>query len=306
MYHGIINVYKEAGYTSFDVVAKLRGVLKQKKIGHTGTLDPNAVGVLPVCLGSATRLCDMLTDKEKEYEAMLRLGIMTDTQDISGRILQEKPVTSKEAEVTAAILSFVGEYNQLPPMYSAIKINGKRLYESARAGKEIERPTRKVNIREIEILSLTLPEAAIRVKCSKGTYIRTLCHDIGAELGCGATMTHLIRTRSGDFTLDKAYTLQQLVALEEEARIPEVIHKIDEILSYLPAITIPESHYKLLRNGNPLSGNLINRHISTDEKIPDKNTDVKVRVYSHTGQFYGIYQYQKSKNFFYPFKMFFT
>lgn len=302
MYHGIINVYKEAGFTSFDVVAKLRGILKQKKIGHTGTLDPDAVGVLPVCLGSGTKLCDFLTDKEKEYEASLRLGITTDTQDISGKILREKTVTVTEAGLTEAILSFVGEYDQLPPMYSAIKVNGKRLYESARAGQEVERPMRRVEIKEIEIISIDMPEAVIRVRCSKGTYIRTLCHDIGEKLGCGAAMTYLKRTRSGDFTVEDAYTLKQLADLAAEDRISEVIRNIDTIFAHLPKITIPEEYHKLLQNGNQIPAHFIFRF--PQSIIAESGSEV--RAYSHTGQFYGIFRFNKTKKNLQPIKMFFS
>ena len=151
MYNGVINIYKEKGFTSHDVVAKMRGILKQKKIGHTGTLDPDAEGVLPVCLGSATKLCDLLTDKEKEYEAVMRLGVVTDTQDLSGTVLKETPVTVSSEETLAAINSFVGEYGQIPPMYSALKVDGKKLYELARQGKEVERKPRQITIYEIEI-----------------------------------------------------------------------------------------------------------------------------------------------------------
>ncbi len=179
MYHGIINVYKEAGYTSHDVVAKLRGICRQKKIGHTGTLDPDAVGVLPVCLGNATKLCDMLTDRQKEYIATLQLGISTDTQDGSGKVLARREVSASPSEVRDVILSFVGDSMQVPPMYSALKVNGKKLYELAREGKEVERAARPITIYELEILEEAHPEYIIKVKCSKGTYIRTLCHDIG-------------------------------------------------------------------------------------------------------------------------------
>ena len=180
MIHGILNVYKEKGYTSHDVVAKLRGITGQKKIGHTGTLDPDAVGVLPVCLGKATRLCDLLTDKDKTYETVLLLGQSTDTQDISGQILETNETKELNEEmVSAAIRSFVGEYEQIPPMYSALKVGGKKLYELAREGKVVERKSRKVKIHEIEILEIQIPRVKMRVSCSKGTYIRTLCHDIG-------------------------------------------------------------------------------------------------------------------------------
>ena len=170
--NGVINIYKEKGYTSHDVVAKLRGILHQKKIGHTGTLDPDAEGVLPVCLGRGTRLCDMLTDHEKEYEAVLLLGVVTDTQDTTGTVLHTSPVTVSEEEVKACIQSFIGEQMQIPPMYSALKVGGKKLYELAREGIEVERKPRPVCFHEIEILEMELPRVRIRVRCSKGTYIR--------------------------------------------------------------------------------------------------------------------------------------
>ena len=181
MKSGIINVYKEKGFTSFDVVAKLRGILRTKKIGHTGTLDPDAEGVLPVCIGRATKVCDILTDKDKIYEAVMLLGVETDTQDTSGEVLKELPVTSSEDEVKAATLSFVGEYAQVPPMYSALKVDGKKLYELAREGKTVERKARNVEILSIEILEVNLPRVRMVVHCTKGTYIRTLCHDIGLQ-----------------------------------------------------------------------------------------------------------------------------
>ena len=182
MINGVINIYKERGFTSHDVVAKLRGILKQKKIGHTGTLDPDAEGVLPVCLGKGTRLCDMLTDHSKVYEAVLLLGQSTDTQDVSGTVLQEASVEVSEEEVREAIMSFVGPYDQIPPMYSALKVNGQKLCDLARAGKEVERKARPVEIYEIQIEEIYLPRVRMTVSCSKGTYIRTLCHDIGEKL----------------------------------------------------------------------------------------------------------------------------
>ena len=167
MINGIMNIYKEAGYTSHDVVARLRGIVRQKKIGHTGTLDPDAVGVLPVCFGSATKLCDMMTDKSKEYEALMRLGVTTDTQDLSGRILTESAVSVSESEVEAVVMGFVGGYEQIPPMYSALKVNGKKLYELARAGREVERQPRHVEIASIRILDMNLPEVRFVVGCSR-------------------------------------------------------------------------------------------------------------------------------------------
>ena len=219
MYHGMINVYKEKGFTSHDVVAKLRGICKQKKIGHTGTLDPDAVGVLPVCLGCATRLCDMLTEKDKEYVAVLRLGVTTDTQDITGKVLAEKEVTESVEKVREVISSFEGEQLQIPPMYSALKVNGKKLYELAREGKEIERKARPIVVHEIEILSENMPEFTIRIKCSKGTYIRTICHDIGQKLSCGGAMVSLKRTKVGNFGIEDSYTLSRIEDMAKEGRL---------------------------------------------------------------------------------------
>ena len=194
MINGIINVYKERGYTSHDVVAKLRGILKQKKIGHTGTLDPEAQGVLPVCLGKGTKVCELLTDKQKEYRAVMRLGIETDTQDMTGTVLREAKVDCSEDEIRSCVEGFVGVQEQIPPMYSALKVNGKKLYELARQGIEVERKSRRITIEKITIERIDLPEVVMTVKCSKGTYIRTLCHDIGQSLGCGGCMSDLVRT----------------------------------------------------------------------------------------------------------------
>ena len=207
---GILIIRKEKGYTSHDVVARLRGILHQKKIGHTGTLDPDAEGVLPVCLGRATKVCDMLTDTDKEYVAVLRLGVVTDTQDMTGRVLRESEDIPEETAVREAVLSFEGGYDQIPPMYSALKRNGKKLVDLAREGKEVERDPRRVRIYRIVPEETDLPRMRIRVSCSKGTYIRTLCHDIGEKLGCGGAMESLVRTRAAGFSLEEALTLQQV------------------------------------------------------------------------------------------------
>lgn len=304
MYHGIINVYKEAGYTSHDVVAKLRGICKQKKIGHTGTLDPDAVGVLPVCLGNGTRLCDMLTDHSKEYIAVFRLGVVTDTQDISGKILEKNPVNVTKEEVESAVMAFLGESMQVPPMYSALKVNGKKLYELARQGKEVERPARPVTVYEIQILEECHPEYTIRVSCSKGTYIRTLCHDIGQALGCGAVMQSLKRTKVGDFRVEDAYPLSVLQQLADEGKLEEVICPVEKMFEDLPAIRVSETGYKALSNGNQLK--------QTEIAIQDTEHGGEIgdweafRVYSHQNRFYGIYEYRKEKDLFFPVKLFFV
>lgn len=299
--NGIVNIYKEAGFTSHDVVAKLRGIVKQKKIGHTGTLDPDAVGVLPVCFGNATKLCDMLTDKSKEYEACMLLGVTTDTQDMSGTILSESAVKLTKEQVEKAIMSFVGEYDQIPPMYSAIKVNGKKLYELAREGKVIERKPRKVEIHSISIVSMELPKVTFTVKCSKGTYIRTLCADIGEKLGCGAAMSTLKRTRVGTFSIEQALTLKQVEELVLEGRLMEYVIGSDKVFENYAAVNAKVEADKALANGNKL----YMKQIETDK--PDKKffDGEWVRVYNSQKKFTGVYEYVKAENIFKPYKMFF-
>ena len=220
---GVINIYKEAGWTSFDVVAKMRGILKIKKIGHTGTLDPAATGVLPVCVGKGTKKVESFMADDKVYRAVMLLGVTTDSQDMTGEILTRSEVNSSEAEVAEAVKSFIGGYDQLPPMYSAKKVNGKKLVDLARKGVEVERKPRFVNIMDIDIEKTELPRVTMTVTCSKGTYIRTLCHDIGQKLGCGAAMESLIRTRVGRFKIEDAITLEQLEKFRDEDRLEEVV-----------------------------------------------------------------------------------
>ena len=238
MIHGIINVYKEKGYTSHEVVAKLRGILGQKKIGHTGTLDPDAEGVLPVCLGKGTRLCDLLTDKDKVYETVLLLGQTTDTQDVSGEVLNTGSTQHlTNSEVCKAVESFVGPYLQIPPMYSALKVNGKKLDELAREGKTVERKARPVEIKGIQILEVDLPRVRMEVECSKGTYIRTLCHDIGEKLGCGGCMESLVRTRVERFLIKDSLRLEEIERLKKEDQILEAVIPVDQMFtSYKAAV----------------------------------------------------------------------
>lgn len=301
LYNGIINVYKEAGFTSHDVVARLRGICKQKKIGHTGTLDPDAVGVLPVCFGSGTKLCDMLTDWDKEYIAVLRLGVTTDTQDMSGQVLseadREQTAALAEDEVAKAVMAFVGDHEQIPPMYSAVKVNGKKLYELAREGKEVERRPRPVQVKEIEILEMTLPLVKFRVVCSKGTYIRTLCHDIGNRLGCGGAMESLVRSRVGIFGIEEALTLEKIERLRDEGKLADVITAPDTVFGSCKAVTVTQTGQKMAANGNRLHESLL------AEKIMPKDRE-QVRIYDETGRFYGIYQYRKNTGDLKPVKMF--
>lgn len=294
--NGIINIYKEAGYTSFDVVAKMRGILKIKKIGHTGTLDPDATGVLPVCIGNGTKLVELFADHDKEYIAELMLGVATDTQDLSGTVIKESTVNVTCEQVSEAIMSFIGDCMQVPPMYSAIKVNGKKLYELARAGKEVEREARKVTFHEIEILSIELPVVKIRVSCSKGTYIRTLCNDIGEKLGCYAAMKSLKRTRVGVFDIKEAITLEELELYRDAGKLADVILPPDRIFMHMPAVYAKEEFCRLLDNGNTVYPNML-------QNPPYFKDGVEVRMYGGT-KFYGIFQYAAKDNRLKPVKMF--
>ena len=332
MYDGMINVYKEKGYTSHDVVARLRGILHQKKIGHTGTLDPDAEGVLPVCLGKGTRLCELITDYDKTYRAVLLLGLVTDTQDISGRILEEQTPDLTEAAVREAVLSFVGSYDQIPPMYSAIKIGGKKLYELAREGKEIERRPRHVQILDISIQEIDLPRVTMEVTCSKGTYIRTLCHDIGRRLGCGGCMESLVRTRTGRFALSGALKLSEIEALaaEGEDALRQQIIPPEVMLADHPALIVRDGAAdKLLKNGNKLPADALLPYeavsgaevsaIEEDSEEEDSGmakdgrqdesrlafTDgARYRIFDIDGIFTGLYSYQAGHQLFKSEKMF--
>ena len=292
--NGVINIYKERGYTSQDVVAKLRGILKQKKIGHTGTLDPDAEGVLPVCIGNATRLFDILTDRTKEYEAVLLLGKTTDTQDISGTVISEDDSYKglSVEKVTEIINSFIPGYNQIPPMYSALKVNGRKLYELAREGKEIERQPRWVDIDNIEIVDISLPRITMRLSVSKGTYIRTICNDIGEKLGCGGCMESLLRTRAGSFGLDTALKLSDIERVRDELRLDEIIVRVDDLFDYERLHMNPDAD-KAVHNGNIFF---------PKDTVENRKIKGNVLVYDSTNVFIGIYSFVDGK--YKPFKMF--
>ena len=327
MINGVINVYKERGFTSHDVVAKLRGILHQKKIGHTGTLDPDAVGVLPVCLGNGTRLCDMLTDTDKIYETQMILGMRTDTQDTSGQLLEECAARLTEEKIRDAVWSFVGDYDQIPPMYSALKVHGKKLYELAREGKEVERPARRVHIYDIHIQRIDVldsrkdfilsetgdlpaiplkpepeifPKMAVtmEVTCSKGTYIRTLCEDIGRTLGTGGCMSALKRTRTGIFCAERAVTLDEIQKAAANQCVEQFVVPVDAMFSQFPGLSVNENGERLLYNGNPVK-------IEDFCEIPVGLADgTSVRVYDQSGAFKGIYQYCEKLREFKVVKMF--
>ena len=275
----------------------MRGICGQKKIGHTGTLDPAATGVLPVCLGSGTKLCDMLADRDKEYVAELLLGVTTDTQDMTGTVLAEQAVKVTEDEVRKVCESFVGDYNQIPPMYSALKVGGKKLYELAREGKSVERQARPVRILELEILQIELPVVKMRVVCSKGTYIRTLCDDIGRALGCGGAMKSLERTRVGAFTLENAVTLGKLQQLKDAGKLTGVVLPVDRIFDECPKLHVTEEFVRLLDNGNAILQE------QTEENIKYDNGRW-IRFYRMDESFAGVYAYDSGKGRYQPVKMF--
>lgn len=327
MTDGIINVYKERGFTSHDVVAKLRGILKMKKIGHTGTLDPEAEGVLPVCLGKATKVCELLTDKEKTYQAVLLLGTVTDTQDTTGEVLETHPVACGETEIREAAAKFTGDILQVPPMYSALKVNGKKLYELARQGIEVERKARPVTIREIRIDEVHLPRVTMTVTCSKGTYIRTLCHDIGAALGCGGCMEKLLRTKVGPFELEDSIRLSQIEQKRDEGRLGEVIRPTDSVFMKYSALLLNEAGEKAVRNGNPIrfeaiegkvlpekkliktagTGNSAKNDGDTEKRPETENTAGDgewFRIYDTSHTFLAVYEWREDKHCLWPVKMF--
>ena len=317
-YSGMIIIHKETGYTSSDVVAKLRGILHMRKIGHTGTLDPGATGVLPVCLGNATKLCELIADRDKEYVAVCQLGVTTDTEDMSGEVLTQisreevlariaaaalssakdgggeaaissgvqEGGSSVEAFVRKTVSSFEGSYDQVPPMYSAIWVDGKRLYDLARKGITVERTPRRVTIHELELLEIRQEDPitlTLRVRCSKGTYIRSLCRDIGEALGCGGAMASLIRTRVGQFRIEDALTLDEVSAVmhSELEKITQYIQPVDSFFPEALSVTVPDDLLKYLENGNPLAAKELG--------LPDK-TRGQLRMYDAAGRFYALYE----------------
>ncbi|MFL0249848.1 tRNA pseudouridine(55) synthase TruB [Clostridium neuense] len=243
--NGVINLYKPSGITSFEAVSKIKKISGEKKVGHTGTLDPLASGVLPICIGKATKIVDYIMQGEKTYKVKMKLGEKTDTYDKEGKVISEADVLCDLNEVTDAIMSFRGEIMQIPPMYSALKVNGKRLYELARMGVEVERKARKINIYDIHIQGIDMPFVTFTVRCSKGTYIRSLCFDIGEKLGCGAVMYELERCASSIFTVDSSIKLEELT----KENFSQKITPIDECLCGYPLVRLDEKFEKLLING---------------------------------------------------------
>lgn len=301
MLNGIINVYKEVGFTSRDAVSKLTGILRQRKIGHTGTLDPAAEGVLPMCIGKATKLCELLTDHKKQYIAVIKFGIATDTEDVTGEIIEETSFSDDwyeekltEDNLSMVISGFVGKQLQTPPMYSAKRVGGKRLYELAREGKVIERKPCEITIYDIEIKNIDLPnrEATIVVDCSKGTYIRTLCKDIGNELGCKAAMKSLLRTKTGEFCLENSYKLDEIEKLVKEDRVSEIIIPIEDVFKNFQRLDVSGYAGILLENGGIIKPDAVQPDL---EALEPKNGE-KFRMYNEKGEFKAVYSYNGDIN----------
>jgi len=281
--NGILVMNKPPGFTSFDVIGKLRGILKMKKLGHTGTLDPMASGVLPVLVGTAARACDLLPDETKTYRAGFQLGTVTDTQDSTGTVLQTLPVTADAAQITALLPAFTGDIMQVPPMYSAVQINGKRLYELARAGKEIERPARQVTVSSLTLLQYDPEKGSgeMEIVCGKGTYVRTLLHDLGQMLGCGCCMTALTRTAACGFTLAEAHSFEEVQAAANAGEADKLLILTDTLFSAHPALRLSEAQTALYRNGVRLS-------FSRLSGITEPDSRTVYRVYAANGTFLGL------------------
>lgn len=263
---GILNINKPVGMTSFDVVREIKHIVKIKKVGHTGTLDPEASGVLPICIGKATKLVDYIMNDYKIYRAELMLGITTDTYDREGKVIKNSQVNSKDSEINEVIKNFQGDIEQIPPMYSALKVNGQRLYSLARQGIEIERKPRNISIYNISILDIKIPKVTFEVKCSKGTYIRSLCNDIGAKLKCGGTMWNLQRIQTGNFNINDSVSLNEI----NTENVNKYLIPMDKALESYPSVCIDEKYEKLLLNGVPIKDFAL---------IENMQRDVLFRVY---------------------------
>ncbi|MGG1520160.1 tRNA pseudouridine(55) synthase TruB [Paenibacillus oryzisoli] len=300
---GILPVWKPAGFTSHDVVAKVRRIVGMKRVGHTGTLDPQVTGVLPLCLGRATRMVEFIQDLPKEYEAELRIGVSTDTEDATGTVLEEvAEVKLTETQVRSALQAFVGEIEQVPPMYSAVKVDGKRLYELAREGKEVERKARKVTIYKIEVLEMDLaaqhPVIRYRALCSKGTYIRTLCVDIGRALGYPATMASLIRTSTGNIRQEQCFTFEQIEQMKADGTLEQRMIPMDQAIAHLPSVALTEQEAVSAQQG---------KHVRLDSarigQVKDDPTPL-YRAYAPDARFLGLYEWHSKNRVLVPAKVF--
>ncbi len=280
MLNGIICINKPEGFTSFDVIAKMRGILKMKKLGHSGTLDPMATGVLPVFAGGATKAISIIPETGKSYRAGFRLGVVTDTYDMTGQILEEKNFNIQKKDVENSLATFCGKITQLPPMYSAVQVNGQRLYDLARKGIEVERPSREVEVTKLELLEFDEKNGTgtLEMSCSKGTYVRSVIHDMGWKLGCGAAMTALVRTFSNSFSIEECVTLEELEKYRDEDRLGEIVKPVEKMFFTLPKISLNEKKTAMYKNGVKL---MLDRL-----KFPE-NSEM-LRVYGFDGKFIGI------------------
>lgn len=280
MSSGVLLMHKPQGFTSFDVIAKLRGILKIRRLGHTGTLDPMAEGVLPVLVGTATKACDILPDETKAYRAGFRLGCVTDTQDSTGQVLETASVNVSREMLETAMGKFVGEILQIPPMYSAVQIDGKRLYDLAREGKIVERPARPVTVFSLKLLAYdaSAGEGEMEICCGKGTYVRTILHDIGAALGCGGCMTSLVRTVACGFSLEQCYDFAQIAQIMQEGRLDEILLPTASLFDSLPKLMLTEGQAKAYRNGVKLTLSRLNGLTEAE----------RYSVYDAAAQFIGL------------------
>lgn len=300
---GILPVWKPEGFTSHDVVAKVRGILGIKRIGHTGTLDPQVTGVLPLCIGRATRMVEYIQELPKEYEAILRIGLSTDTEDMTGNVLEEVPLVHlEETVVREALHRFVGEIEQTPPMFSAVKVDGKRLYELAREGKEVERKSRKVTIHQLHILHMDLqqkhPDIHFRVSCSKGTYIRTLCVDIGKALGYPAVMKSLIRTSTGSIRQEQCLTFEQIKDLKAQGVLEDRMIPMDQAISHIPSVELSEQESIHAQQGKRIA--------MSESRIigAAAGSQTLLRAYSPDKRFLGLFEWRSASQILIPSKVF--
>lgn len=297
--NGIVCVDKPQGFTSFDVVAKMRGILNIRKIGHGGTLDPMATGVLPIFIGNATKACDIMPVQSKKYKACFQLGITTDTQDSTGRILIRKKSEVTKKQILDILPHFTGEIEQIPPMYSAVKVDGKRLYDLARQGMEVQRSPRLINIYKLELLDYDASKQTgiLSVFCSKGTYVRTICHDIGQLLCCGAVMTALERTESGIFTKEDCYRLEQIQLMKEQSTLErQALLPVEQVFKGFPAIQLSEKQSWMFRNGAKLDLNRIQYHDPASVQ----------RILDYSGEFLGLATCDLAKEELRIYKLFLT
>lgn len=303
--NGILNIDKPAGITSFDVVARVRRLTGCRRTGHAGTLDPDATGVLIVCLGQGTRMVELLGDSRKTYVAEIQLGMTTDTYDASGRVTSTGDCSGVDiTRLRHALARFTGAIQQVPPMYSALKVQGKPLYQLARAGIEMELASRPVNIYKLELISWSSPMFEVRVECGKGTYIRSLAHDIGKELGCGGHMKALKRTGCGGFDIVDSITLDELEADVQTGKWLEYLHPVDSAALHLPAVILDDEKARMARSGRSLELGVACMNEGTEAGPP--SPELRCRAYDESGEFIALMEYKFEEHCWHPFRVFST